>query len=120
MSLSGSYLYFSLNYFVTAQIGIILAYAFAAIAPTVDAANALLPTYVTLNLYFSGLFVMFENIPPGWEWFSWTCFLRYSWAGLMLNHFEDSDQGRALVFWKDGSGLGAGTGWLNRTPVSSQ
>ena len=37
------------------MVGIVLAYAVAAVAPNMDAANAMLPTYVTTCLYFGGL-----------------------------------------------------------------
>ena len=36
-----------------------------------DAANAMLPTYVTTCLYFGGLFITFDKIPEGWYWFSY-------------------------------------------------
>ena len=45
------------GYFLTTMVGIVLAYAVAAVAPNMEAANALLPTYVTTCLYF-GLLTM--------------------------------------------------------------
>merc|ERR1712023_2454 len=54
LKLQGSFLVFALAYFLTSMIGIVLAYAVAAVAPNMDAANALLPTYVTVCMYFGG------------------------------------------------------------------
>jgi ABC-type multidrug transport system ATPase subunit len=102
LELQGSFFIFAITYFITAMIGIVLAYAVAALAPTMEAANALLPTYVTLCMYFGGLFIVFDKIPVGWKWFSYTSFLRYSWAAMMLNQFDGTDGGEARVFLDDG------------------
>merc|ERR1711924_388889 len=71
-NLQGSFLIFIAVYFLTAMIGIVLAYAVAAAVPTMEAANALLPTYVTFCMYFGGLFLIFDKIPQGWQWYSYT------------------------------------------------
>ena len=84
----GSFGLFWINYYLTTMTGIVLAYGVASVVPTMDAANALLPTYVTFCLYFGGLFLNFDKIPPGWYWFSWTSFLRYSWGAHMLNQYQ--------------------------------
>jgi len=102
MDLQGSLAIFTVAYFLTAMVGIVLAYAVAAVSPNMEAANALLPTYVTTCLYFGGLFIVFNKIPVGWYWYSWTSFMRYSWAVLMLNQFKDSDLGKLQVFFEDG------------------
>lgn len=102
MSLQGSFIIFVLTYYLTAMTGIVLAYLVAAIAPNMEAANALLPTYVTTCLYFGGLLIVFDKIPDGWAWYSWTSFLRYAWGSMMLNQFKDTATGEAKVFYKDG------------------
>jgi ABC-type multidrug transport system ATPase subunit len=104
LSLQGSFVIFTLGYFLTTLLGIVLAYAVAAVAPNMEAANALLPTYVTTCMYFGGLFIMFDKIPVGWYWFSWTSFLRYAWAVLMLNQFQGQGTGDRPVFYDAGSG----------------
>ena len=73
--------------------------AVAALVPTMDAANAMLPTYVTTCLYFGGLFITFDKIPEGWYWFSWTSFLRYSWGAQMLNQYQNSSVGQYGGFY---------------------
>lgn len=101
MSLQGNFGIFVVTYFLTAMVGIALAYAVAAVAPNMEAANALLPTYVTTCMYFGGLFLVFDKMPLGWKWYSWTSFLRYAWGALMLNQFKDSDVGKSTLFFKD-------------------
>lgn len=98
MKLQGSFFYFVLSYFLTSMIGIVLAYLVAAIAPNMDAANALLPTYVTVCMYFGGLFIVFDKIPVGWKWFSYISFLRYSWGAVMINNFDGQPTGDVRVF----------------------
>jgi len=105
MNLKGNFLIFVAIYFLTSMVGIALAYAVAAIAPNMEAANALLPTYVTTCMYFGGLFLVFDKIPDGWYWYSWSSFLRYAWGALMLNQFKDQSTGEAIVFYEDGKAV---------------
>ena len=67
--------------------------------PNSEAANALLPTYVTICLYFGGLFIVFDKIPIGWVWFSYTSFMRYSWGAFMLDNYADSVTADVAVFF---------------------
>jgi len=106
MKLQGSFVVFVVSYFLTAMVGITLAYAVAAVSPNMEAANALLPTYVTVCMYFGGLFILFDKIPDYWYWFSWTSFLRYSWGAMMLNQFADEATGEVQVFWDVNTGTG--------------
>jgi len=96
--LQGSFFIFVLSYYLTTMMGILIAYGVAAVVPTLEAANALLPTYVTLCMYFGGLFLLFDKIPDAWFWFSWTSFLRYAWGAMMNNQFGDSVPGEQQVF----------------------
>mmetsp|Transcript_20283 Transcript_20283/g.28311 ORF Transcript_20283/g.28311 Transcript_20283/m.28311 type:complete len:604 (+) Transcript_20283:493-2304(+) len=89
LDLQGNFGIFVLTYYLTAMCGIVLAYFIAAAVPTLEAANALLPTYVTICMFFGGLFIVYDKIPDGWQWFTWLCFLRYPWTALMLNQFDN-------------------------------
>ena len=53
-----------------------------------DVANAALPAYVVTLLFFTGLFIRFDEIPEYWFWYSKIDFLRYSWGALMVSQFE--------------------------------
>ena len=48
-----SFAVFWATYYLNSCVGIALAYAVAAFSPTTEAANALLPTYVTTNIFFT-------------------------------------------------------------------
>mmetsp|Transcript_17771 Transcript_17771/g.19818 ORF Transcript_17771/g.19818 Transcript_17771/m.19818 type:complete len:511 (+) Transcript_17771:1-1533(+) len=99
LKMTGNFGVFFLAYYLTTLIGVILAYAVASIVPSLEAANALLPTYVTTCLFFGGLFIVFDKIPSGWVWFSWTSFIRYSWSAMMLNNYPpDAAVSRIPVF----------------------
>lgn len=45
-----------------------LAYAIAAVSPTMDIANAALPAYVTSLLFFVGLLLRVQDQPAYWKW----------------------------------------------------
>ena len=81
--------------------GTILAYSIAAAVPSLEAANALLPTYVTTCMDFGGLFIIFDKIPEGWQWYSYTTFLRYGWTALMVNQFDNHDASEGETFGGD-------------------
>lgn len=48
LDLQGNFGIFIFVYYLTAMVGIVLAYFVAAAVPTLEAANAALPTYVTV------------------------------------------------------------------------
>lgn len=67
----------------------VLAYFIAALSPNIDVANSALPAYVTVQLFFVGLFIPHDAIPAYWRWFSIITPLRYPWGALMKNQFGD-------------------------------
>ena len=58
----------------------------------------MLPVYVTICLYFGGFVIVFDKIPKGWLWFSWTSFIRYSWGAMMVDNFQNSKTGSVAVY----------------------
>lgn len=78
-------------YLTNLWIGIVLAYFVAGASPTMDVANAVLPTYVTFLLFFGGFILDFRTMPSYWKWFSYLDFIRYAWSALMINQFEAYD-----------------------------
>ena len=91
IGLHGSFALFWLVYLETLCIGIVLAYFVATLAPNVDAANAIVPAYVSFCLFFGGLIMDFRKMPPWWHWFSYIDFVRYGWGALMVNEYESWD-----------------------------
>ena len=60
--LSGSYGFFFLAYYQILLCGIALAYQVASVAPTMDAANTLLPVYSVTALFFSGILLILLSL----------------------------------------------------------
>jgi ABC-type multidrug transport system permease subunit len=56
----------------------VLAYTIAALSPNMDVANAALPTYVTMLLFFAGCLIRWTNIPNYWKWFGYIDVLRWA------------------------------------------
>ena len=46
----------------------VLAYLVAALAPSMEVANAALPLYVVTLLYYAGFLLRWKNIPNYWKW----------------------------------------------------
>ncbi|CAK0754674.1 hypothetical protein CVIRNUC_002316 [Coccomyxa viridis] len=88
--LGGSFLLFWLVNFITTATGIAIGYFIAAISPNMDMANAALPAYVTVLLFFVGLLLRNQDQPVYWRWFSNLDFLRFAWSAQMINQFEGS------------------------------
>jgi hypothetical protein len=42
---------------------------------------------------------VFDKIPKGWLWFSYTSFMRYSWGAFMLDNYRDSVTSDVAVFF---------------------
>lgn len=83
-----SWALFWLIYLIQLYIGIALAYFVAAASPNLDAANAILPVYVTFCLFFGGFILDFNTMPAYWFWFSYIDFIRFAWGALMVNQFS--------------------------------
>jgi ATP-binding cassette subfamily G (WHITE) protein 2 len=48
----------------------------AGLAPNMDVANAALPLYVTMLLFFGGQLIRFADMPSYWYWFSTIDFVK--------------------------------------------
>ena len=72
-----------------------LAYLIAAVSPNMDTANAALPAYITVLLFFSGFLITWSKIPKYWIWMAYMDFMRYGWGALMINQF----QGQNVSLW---------------------
>jgi ABC-type multidrug transport system permease subunit len=91
MDLAGSFALFWLVYYFTLGNGVVLAYLVSAISPNMEAANAILPTYVVTLLFFAGWLIRREDIPAYWSWYYYVDLMRYSFGALMINQWEDGD-----------------------------
>ena len=89
-SLQGSLLVFLLAYYLTTMLAICLTYVIASVMPNPEASGAVTATYITTCMYFGGLYIVYDEIPTGWFWYSYTSFLRYAWGAFMNNHFSNA------------------------------
>ncbi len=64
-----------------------VAYFIAALSPNIDVANAALPCYITTLIFFSGLLILWSEIPDWWSWYRYINFLGYAWGALMVNEY---------------------------------
>ena len=84
-ALHGSYAYFWLVFLFSLAVGVAAGYLVAAASPSMDVANAALPTWACVNLFFVGQLIRFDDMPRAWRWYSWLDPMRYGWAGLLVN-----------------------------------
>ena len=82
---------FWLVYYFTLGNGVVLAYLVSAISPNMEAANAILPTYVVTLLFFAGWLIRRDDIPAYWSWYYYVDLMRYSFGALIINQWEDND-----------------------------
>ena len=91
MNLTGSFVLFWLVYYFTLGNGVVLAYLVSAVSPNMEAANAILSTYVVTLLFFAGWLIRRDDIPAYWSWYYYIDLMRYSFGSLMINQWEDND-----------------------------
>lgn len=91
LHLNGSWALFWLVYWVSIMVGVSLGYFIAALSPNMDVANAALPVFITIMLFFTGLLIRWVDTPWYWRWVGYVNFLHYSWGALMINQFKGED-----------------------------
>ena len=91
VNLSGSFILFWLVYYVTLANGVVLAYLISALSPNMEAANAILPTYVVTLLFFAGFLIRPADTPAYWKWYAYVDLMKFSWGALMINQWKAND-----------------------------
>lgn len=92
IDLQGSLGIFYIVYYISSLVGITAAYAVAAVSPTLEVANAMLPTYMVVNLFFAGFLIPLDSMPQGWRWYANIDPMRFGWEALMINNFAGTEQ----------------------------
>jgi len=114
VGLAGSLALFWLTYYSIMTVGVLLAFGVAALAPTMDVANAALPALVSTFLFFAGFLFRFEDIPKWWLWYSYCDPLRYAFTANLINHFGARDPrflgGKTVLQY---FGVAGQSGWGN-------
>jgi len=88
----GDYLAFWAGNLVTTMSGVALGYAVAALSPSMGVANAALPAYVTMLLFFVGLLLPSRSVPVYFKWLECLSFLKYAWRAQMINVFGENSR----------------------------
>ena len=93
--LQGDFAIFWAVYCGNLLVGVALAYCIAAVAPNLDAANAMLPAYASTLILFAGFMIRLDNIPDYYYWYTRINFVQYGFSALLKNQY-DTDEGRQL------------------------
>lgn len=80
--------YRSLPPFITRPVCLI-GYLFGTLFPNITTAIATIPSIIIPLVFFSGLFIAPENIPPYFIWMYYLSFLQYAFTLLVVNEFKD-------------------------------
>lgn len=86
LKLAGSFILWWLSFFITYIAGITVSYAICSISPSINVANAAVPVFGVICLFFSGFLIRLDSI--GW-WWRWFCYITPTfWSfGSQLNNF---------------------------------
>lgn len=79
VGLQGHFVIVWMAYFLALSCSTTLAYFIAASTSTLEAANALFPTLITVDLFFAGFLIHQNSIPGFIRWISYLDFMRYAW-----------------------------------------
>ena len=96
VALHGSWLYFYIVFTLSTATAISLGYLFSAASPSLDVANAALPSFVVVHFLLMGALIRFPDMPAAWRWTRYVNWLAWGWAGLMQNETNEAAGGKAL------------------------
>eukprot|EP00798_Chlamydomonas_sp_ICE-L_P008104 gene8104-1350_t len=102
----GDFSLFYVVFWLENCVGVVIAYVVALISPSMEAANALLPTYVISVFFLQGFLIRDADQPPWWNWYSYISFLKYSYGSYIVNQYS-GDMGdptwmRGYYIWGQG------------------
>lgn len=88
VQLKGSFPLFWLVFLTANAISVAFAYLVAAAAPNLDVANAVVPGFMMLMLFFAGFLIMISALPSFLVWVPYVDFIKYGFAALQYNHWN--------------------------------
>lgn len=91
VQLHGSFLLFWLVFLTANAVSVAFAYLVAAAAPNLDVANAVVPAFMMLMLFFAGFLIMVSAMPVWLQWVPYVNFLKYGFTALQTNHWDNVD-----------------------------
>ncbi|KAG7667438.1 hypothetical protein Ndes2526B_g02020 [Nannochloris sp. 'desiccata'] len=86
--LQGSYIMWWCSFAISFVVGISSAYFISAMSPSMDVANAAVPIYGVLCMFFSGFLIRIPDMGWWWRWAVWCCPTYYAVSAQIKNFFS--------------------------------
>ena len=88
LKLAGSFMLWWVSFFITYIAGIMASYAICSVSPSIDVANAAVPIFGVICLFFSGLLIRVSSVGWWWRWLVYACPTFWSFGAQMNNFFS--------------------------------
>jgi ATP-binding cassette subfamily G (WHITE) protein 2 len=88
LKLAGSFVLWWISFLVTYITGITVSYAICSVSPSIDVANAAVPIFGVICMFFSGFLIRMESIGWYWRWLVYLTPTYYSFGAQMRNFFS--------------------------------
>lgn len=83
---------FWLVFLVANAISVAFAYLVAAASPNLDVANAVVPAFMMVMLFFAGFLILVSSIPGWLRWIVHIDFLKYGFTALQENYWTNINE----------------------------
>jgi ATP-binding cassette subfamily G (WHITE) protein 2 len=97
VGLAGSYIMWWCTFAISFVVGISSAYFISAMSPNMDVANAAVPIYGVLCMFFSGFLQRVNSMGWWWRWYVYICIFHYSHREIFF--FEKSSKSLTQLFF---------------------
>lgn len=87
LKLAGSFILWWVSFFITYIAGITVSYAICSVSPSIDVANAAVPIFGVICLFFSGFLIRISSVGWWWRWLVYACPTYWSFGAQMNNFF---------------------------------
>ncbi len=90
--LQGSFVLFWLVFLTANAISVAFAYLVASASPNLDVANAVVPAFMMVMLFFAGFLILVSSIPGWLRWIVKIDFLKYGFTALQQNYWVNINE----------------------------
>ena len=95
VGLAGSWVMWWISFYISFTVGIASAYFIAAMSPSIDVANAAVPIYGVLCMFFAGFLIRRQDMGWWWRWYLYCTPTFYAVSSQVSNFFAGN---RDIVF----------------------
>ena len=88
LKLAGNFVLWWLSFFITYIAGITVSYAICSVSPSIDVANAAVPIFGVICLFFSGFLIRPDSIGWWWRWMLYITPTFYGFGAQVNNFFQ--------------------------------